>query len=198
MSIRNTLYIIATFLLIYFVTNANIFYRRASIIWANIMQDTSLYVGKNTNLMQYNSALWLAKSQQYHAAKLQLQTLLDQWDFSHQWAVWELYADTLYMTSGSLDDTKQAYLQSLKIQHEPRILKKIALLSKKSKSKPSQDESVHTGSTDEMQTKKQELKVLSTMRKEWLQSDMQGNIQSTLDQIIQSQKTGKIHNIQDW
>lgn len=73
----------------------------------------------------YNNALSLAKEWKYDESSAILEKLIH---LSQREPIYELYGDTLYLSSGSLDDVRKLYSLALEIEKNPRIEQKIALL----------------------------------------------------------------------
>ena len=91
-------------------------------------QDMSKYVGGPTWVTRYNEAIWLSGSGRYSEAKTLLAPLLNDTTIMRRSEIAELYADLIYSTSGSLDDTIRMYDRSLSFSPSYRVTTKIAYI----------------------------------------------------------------------
>ncbi len=100
--------------------NLNLSYPLTSIMqWAGITSPE----------WEYNTALALAKEWKYEESSALLEKLVHLPSFPQRAIIYELYGDTLSLSSGLIDDVKKLYLLALEIEKNPRIERKIALLS---------------------------------------------------------------------
>jgi len=76
-------------------------YENISLFFAAKVQDMRYYLGSDDAIVNYNEAVWLARSSEYNEAKSLLQPILNNRNIHNPADVYELYGDLVYETRGS-------------------------------------------------------------------------------------------------
>ena len=100
-------------------------------------------------MTRYNEAIWLSGSGRYSEAKTLLAPLLNDTTIMRRSEIAELYADLIYSTSGSLDDTIRMYDRSLSFSPSYRVTTKIAYIRSKEQAKKNPPNPLSQGGTQD-------------------------------------------------